>query len=121
MPLEREIFRNRLGRGGPRMLRNEIKNEIVPRCGSTGHEKLLMFSGGDQRPIQSQSHVGEIALKRLRVHPVHSRILAVEQAGLREQQDARAGGTQLRSSSMHLGQPLDDCWISTSFPLPALD
>ena len=103
MPLKREELRHGLSRRRSRVLGNQIKNEIVPRGGGAGHEKLLMFSGGDQRPVQPQPHVGEIAAKRRRVHPVNRRIFAVEQTGLREQQHARAGGAQLRSRSMHIG------------------
>jgi hypothetical protein len=103
------------------MLRDEIENQIVPRRGGAGHQKLLMFAGGDQRPLQTQPHVGKVAAKRLRVRPVHRRILAVQQSGFREQQDARAGGTQLRSRGMHLGQPFDERGISPLLPLSPLD
>jgi hypothetical protein len=52
---------------------------------------------------------------------VHRRILAVKQAGFREQQYARAGGTQLRSHGMHLCEPSDECRISTLLPFSRLD
>jgi len=66
VPLKRDEFRHRLRRGGAGMLRHRIKNQIMPRRGRAGHEKLPVFSGGDQRTVELQPRAGKIAAKGLR-------------------------------------------------------
>ena len=95
---------------------DQIQHEVVPGHRRARRDQLLARAGNDQHALGLQRHVGKHLLEGIGVAPVHRRLLAVEQARLRQQEHARARRAQQRALRMHAARPLDKLRIAAGLP-----
>ena len=116
VPLQCEVARNGLRGGGADMPGNQIEHEVVPRHRGAGGDELVALAGDDQHALGQQRHPREGLGECLGIAPVNRRLPAVEQTGLGQQEDARAGRAQQRALRVHAPRPRDDLRIAAGLP-----
>ena len=116
MPLQCEHTRDLLRRGRARVPSDEIEREVVPaRRGARAHE-LFASPRDDEHALGMDRHVRIERREHARVAEVDGGVLAVEQARLREQEDARARGAHHRPPRVHTLEPRDEPRVAPSSP-----
>ena len=72
--------------------------------------------GDDEGPLRMDGDGRVRGAERARVGEVHGGVLAIEQFGLRDEEDSRAGRAQHCAALVHGAQPLDQARIAPFLP-----
>ncbi len=81
------------------------------------HDELASVSSDDQHLLHAKPNLGEVAAKSAGIRPVDRGLMAVQEPGLRQQQNPRAGRAQHRPAGVHRTQPPDYFGVAAGTPI----
>ncbi len=104
VPLDEHEARERVRGGRADVAGDQVEREVVPRGRRAGGDEPAAI-GDHQRAVRAQVHRRVAAAERGLRDPVDGRLVAVEQAGLGDEQPARAGRADRGAAGVHGAEP----------------